>query len=51
MPTKNSRVRPVRIPDDISDWVDQAAGKKKWSFSRWVNRAILQSLRSHRGKK
>uniref|UniRef100_A0A6M3LDV3 Uncharacterized protein n=1 Tax=viral metagenome TaxID=1070528 RepID=A0A6M3LDV3_9ZZZZ len=50
MPTKNSRVRPVRIADDISDWIDLTAKKKGWSFNRWMNRAARQSLRKHRRK-
>lgn len=46
-PTKNTRVRPVRIPEDISEWIDQRAKRRGWSFNAWANWAFKIGLRKH----
>uniref|UniRef100_A0A6M3J7U2 Uncharacterized protein n=1 Tax=viral metagenome TaxID=1070528 RepID=A0A6M3J7U2_9ZZZZ len=49
-PTKNTTVRSVRIPDDISEWINRRAKRKKLSFSAWANWAFKVALRSHKGR-
>jgi len=51
MPTKNTTVKTVRIPDDIADWINQRAKRRGWSINKWLNWAIRLGLRSHGGKK
>lgn len=50
MPTKNTTVKPVRIPDDILDWINQRSKRRVWSFNKWANWAFRIALRSHKGK-
>ena len=50
MPTKDSKVRGVRISNQLIAAIEQRANRKGWSFNRWMNWAIRQGLRSHKGK-
>ena len=50
MPTKDSKVRGVRIPNNIICEIEQRASHRGWTFNRWMNWAIIQGLRSHKRK-
>jgi len=50
MPTKDSRVIGVRIKNGTIERIMERANHRGWTFNRWVNYAILQTLRSHHKK-
>ena len=47
MPTKNSRVRGVRLLDKDYDLIMLRANRRGWTFNRWMNWAISIGLRKH----
>ena len=47
MPTKDSKVRGVRVLNQDYEQIMERANRKKWTFNRWMNWAIEQGLRSH----
>jgi len=50
MPTKNSKVRGVRVLDKDYAQIMEKATRKGWTFNRWMNWAISIGLRSHKKK-
>jgi len=48
MTAKPSRAIGVRIKNEDIAAIEQRANRKGWSFNKWVNRAIVQGLRSHK---
>jgi len=50
MPTKGSRVRGVRIPDEVIDLIKQRAARRGWTFNKWMNYVVYLGLREHRRK-
>ena len=47
MPTKNSRVRGVRLLDKNYELIMERANRKGLTFNRWMNWAISIGLRKH----
>jgi len=50
MPNNNSKAIGVRVKTEVIGRVMQRANRKGWSFNKWVNYAVEQSLRSHSKK-
>lgn len=50
MPTKDTKVRGVRIKNDTISAIEQRANRRGWTFNRWMNWAIGIGLRVIRGK-
>ena len=50
MPTKNSRVRGVRVLDQDYEKIIGRANRKGWTYNRWMNYAVQVALRSHKPK-
>ena len=48
MPNNNSKAVGVRVKTEVIDRVMQRANRKGWTFNKWVNYALDQSLRPHR---
>ena len=46
-PTRNSKVRGVRVLDRDYELAMKKASRKGWTFNRWVNWAIRLGLRNH----
>jgi len=47
MPTKNSRVRGVRLLNKDYHMIMERADRRGWTFNKWMNWAIKQGLRKH----
>lgn len=50
MANKRTVARGIRISEDLEEWIGQRAARRRWSFNRWINWAILQGLRSHKSR-
>ena len=50
MPTRDSRVRGVRIKNETIDLIEERATRKHWTFNKWMNWAIQLGIRPHRSK-
>ena len=47
MPTKDSKVRGVRIRNETIKKIMERCAHRNWTFNRWMNWAVTQGLRSH----